>query len=241
MNIDNNAQDTAVTGHALEHVALEMADSAPSGTGLAESNLRELVAARIAAGTGFAAEVNVLTEALRQDPEYAWSWHCNVAVAAQDAGMDYAASQLAAAKFLQLLANVDTTQSPHYPATQAKQGESPHFTHLDESARTPSAVLLEALNYFHTARDRDEFYRAFEKYRGTVWAALGIVVKSTKFPSVDDGTTVFPTRFRFDVHQNDGTALVTFAPAPVVVEEHVHVLAPDYSAVAYIDSEQVPA
>lgn len=39
---------------------------------------------------------------------YAWAWHCNIAVCAQDEGLEWEASQLAAARFMRLLFGVDT-------------------------------------------------------------------------------------------------------------------------------------
>lgn len=41
-----------------------------------------------------------LTKAIKDDPEYAWSWHCNLACAAQDSGMDHAESQIMARRFM---------------------------------------------------------------------------------------------------------------------------------------------
>lgn len=38
--------------------------------------------------------------AVQQDHELAWGWHCNVAVASQDEGMNHEASNKAAARFM---------------------------------------------------------------------------------------------------------------------------------------------
>lgn len=39
---------------------------------------------------------------------WAWSWHCNIAVCAQDEGLEYQASQRAASRFMRLLFGFDT-------------------------------------------------------------------------------------------------------------------------------------
>lgn len=57
----------------------------------------------------------VVCKALQDDPEYAWSWHCNIAMSAFDEGMGHYAANKAAARFLGLLAGVDTTKHPGFP------------------------------------------------------------------------------------------------------------------------------
>ena len=63
--------------------------------------------------------MRVVTDAMRSDPEYAWSWHCNVAMAFVDEGGDRAMANHAAARFMRLLANVDPAHE--LPAMQAQQ------------------------------------------------------------------------------------------------------------------------
>jgi hypothetical protein len=48
-----------------------------------------------------------LTEVIRTDPEYAWSWHCNIAIAFQDEGGEWEASNRAAARFMRSLFGVE--------------------------------------------------------------------------------------------------------------------------------------
>lgn len=59
--------------------------------------------------------VKTLQQALREDLDFAWSYHCNIAVAFQDEGGDYKTSNRAAARFMKLFADVDTTKHPAYP------------------------------------------------------------------------------------------------------------------------------
>ena len=45
--------------------------------------------------------------AMKADPDYAWSWHCNVAMAFFDAGGDVYTANQGAARFMRLLAGVE--------------------------------------------------------------------------------------------------------------------------------------
>lgn len=58
--------------------------------------------------------MNTLREALHNDPEYAWSWHCNLAMASIDEGMDWNSAQFAAARFMRICFGVDTTKNDHF-------------------------------------------------------------------------------------------------------------------------------
>lgn len=62
-----------------------------------------------------------LADAMKADPEYAWGWHCNIAMAAHDSGAGpHSACNKGAALFLSRLTDgaVDTTQHPAYAQTQ---------------------------------------------------------------------------------------------------------------------------
>lgn len=68
-----------------------------------------------------------LIDAMKADPEYAWGWHCNLAMAMHDSGAGpHQACNQGAALFLSLLSDgtVDTTQHPAYENTQATIGTS---------------------------------------------------------------------------------------------------------------------
>jgi hypothetical protein len=58
----------------------------------------------------------IVTKALQEDADYAWAWHCNLAMAAIDEGMEHYAANQAAARFMYSLANVDTTKHPGFPS-----------------------------------------------------------------------------------------------------------------------------
>lgn len=53
-----------------------------------------------------------LRAAMQADPGYAWSWHCNIAVASQDEGMEHGAANRAAARFMHTCFGVDTSNPP---------------------------------------------------------------------------------------------------------------------------------
>lgn len=42
-------------------------------------------------------------EAVRKDPDYAWSWHCNLSMSCQDGGASRAEGEAMARRFMQLL------------------------------------------------------------------------------------------------------------------------------------------
>ena len=53
--------------------------------------------------------------AMQMDPGYAWSWHCNIAMASIDEGAPYDSGNAAAARFMQMCFGVDTTKPPTAP------------------------------------------------------------------------------------------------------------------------------
>ena len=44
--------------------------------------------------------MDVLRKAMSEDEGYAWLWHCNIAMASVDEGMDHKAANKAAARFM---------------------------------------------------------------------------------------------------------------------------------------------
>ena len=62
--------------------------------------------------------VDTLKEVMHQDPNYAWSWQCNLAMCAYDEGVSHAAANRAAARFISLLFDIDMTTSEHFKRTQ---------------------------------------------------------------------------------------------------------------------------
>lgn len=66
------------------------------------------------------AAVKKLCGSLREDLDYAWTWHCNIAMMAFDAGCPHDAANEGAARFMQLLAGVDTRKHPGFAGTQTQ-------------------------------------------------------------------------------------------------------------------------
>ena len=50
-----------------------------------------------------------LTRQMHRDTEYAWTWHCNLAMAAYDEGLEHHAANRAAGRFMNSLFRLDTT------------------------------------------------------------------------------------------------------------------------------------
>jgi len=59
---------------------------------------------------------NELKFSIQQDQSFAWSWHCNVAMASYDEGVDHATANKAAARFMQSCFGVDTSKFKEYLA-----------------------------------------------------------------------------------------------------------------------------
>jgi len=58
--------------------------------------------------------MDILRRAMVNDPDYAWGWHCNIAMAAYDNGLSHSKANKSAAFFMKLAFNVDTTNNKHY-------------------------------------------------------------------------------------------------------------------------------
>jgi hypothetical protein len=89
-------------------------DAVASAERFARGCLVQLEAAqRVPAPTAFRS----LQAALRADPDYAWAWHCNVAMPVMDAtGVSHEMANATAAKLMRHLFDIDTTTHPHYRA-----------------------------------------------------------------------------------------------------------------------------
>ncbi len=57
---------------------------------------------------------DTLRQATQEDPEYAWAWHCNLAVPFMDEGGSHKAANRAAARIMYNLFHVDTSQNQHF-------------------------------------------------------------------------------------------------------------------------------
>ena len=65
--------------------------------------------------------LNRLTEAMKDNPEYAWSWHCNMATAAHNEGLNISSSHKSAARFMWNTFGIDMSTSNKYKITQIKE------------------------------------------------------------------------------------------------------------------------
>lgn len=57
-----------------------------------------------------------LKKAIQEDHSYAWSWHCNVAMPFQDEGGNHEQANRAAARFMQMLFDLDVTTFKEWKA-----------------------------------------------------------------------------------------------------------------------------
>jgi hypothetical protein len=80
------------------------------------SAARQALAALDAEGVGV--HIEAITQAVREDKQYAISWHANIAMAFQDEGGDHATANRAAARFMQQLFGVDTSPLAASPAPE---------------------------------------------------------------------------------------------------------------------------
>lgn len=72
-----------------------------------------------------ASAVAVLTHAIQTDPELAWAWHCNVAMAQVDEGRTHTQANHAAARFMRAAFGIDITQSEQWRALNLPPKEMP--------------------------------------------------------------------------------------------------------------------
>lgn len=56
-----------------------------------------------------AACISVLTAEMLKDEDYAWTWHCNIAVCFMDEGGTHRQANQAAARFMKLAFGIDVT------------------------------------------------------------------------------------------------------------------------------------
>jgi hypothetical protein len=52
----------------------------------------------------------ILRRAMKKDPDYAWSWHCNLAMMAQDAGAPHKEANIRAGDLMHSLFGVKTNR-----------------------------------------------------------------------------------------------------------------------------------
>lgn len=59
-----------------------------------------------------------LKKAIQSDPDYAWGWHCKIAMSAHDEGLPRPEANKAAARFMKDCFDIDMTKHEHFADTQ---------------------------------------------------------------------------------------------------------------------------
>lgn len=154
-----------------------------------EQAIRELLEDRFSKNHGLTPEMQVLIAALRGSVDYAWTWASNVAVSCMDEGVDWATANRAAARFMFTLAGVDLSQAPHYQQTQAL----PDYEYED---------------VVRVARERNEVYKAYLEFYGSVATRDGVAPIPSGFPMIDREQVEWPIAFRFGASKTPGRRIV---------------------------------
>lgn len=99
----------------ITNFGMYMTSKMPSRSEEQRQNLIDQeVKSRIEAGEGIPHEMAVLCSAMKQDPDYLWSWHCNLVMAFVDAGGDRKTAMQGSARFIYNLTQIDVTEHPNY-------------------------------------------------------------------------------------------------------------------------------
>lgn len=67
--------------------------------------------------------LKVLKKKIQEDSEYAWGWHCNIAIVIQDEGLDYKSSNRAAARFMLNAFDVDVNNYSPFLKKETEKSE----------------------------------------------------------------------------------------------------------------------
>lgn len=93
------------------HVCYSLAELEPEVLGhLSETFRRDLFAKAGKVDPREELKFQSFKEQIQQDIGFAWSWHCNIAMAAQDVGVTHEVANRAAARFMSVCFDVDVTQ-----------------------------------------------------------------------------------------------------------------------------------
>ena len=96
------------------------------------------------------AAMKTVIEAMQQDPDYAWGWHCNIAMSFVDAGGDHYTGNQGAARFMRTLANVEPAHElPFSPPQRTWVG----LTNEEVIASSTSSTYMDELDTWVFARD----------------------------------------------------------------------------------------
>jgi hypothetical protein len=104
-----------------------------------------------------------LSFAMQVDPELAWSWHCNTAMVAKDAGAPHEEANKRAADFMHRLFEVDTTKQPIQPEPFATK-ETPC-----EHTRPWPERTVAIMNNSDTVIVVDDHCYAVQNWNGSEW------------------------------------------------------------------------
>lgn len=78
------------------------------------------------AGQAAPSAMQALTAALKADPEYAWAWHCNLAMPIMDgAKVSHRIANLTAARLMRHLFDIDTEKHQHFEIAEDPQPSLP--------------------------------------------------------------------------------------------------------------------
>ncbi len=61
--------------------------------------------------------VKCIRHAIKDDADLAWAWHCNIVMPFIDKGMDPRLANEAAANFMHIIFDIDTSKLPFYKAS----------------------------------------------------------------------------------------------------------------------------
>ena len=109
--------------------------------------------------------LDALKKALTDDPEYAWSWHCNIAMASHDEGLSKPEANRAAARFMKNCFDIDMTKHEHFKDTQMLSKELAPETETQESSEEACKEMVSSLEVAEAclkANGREESPSAFE-------------------------------------------------------------------------------
>lgn len=67
-----------------------------------------------------ASAFDILKQAMHAYHAYAWTWHCNIAMSAYDAGCGHWIANQAAARFMHMAFEIDVTPFPEYQDIKEK-------------------------------------------------------------------------------------------------------------------------
>ncbi len=118
-----------------------------------------------------------LTAALQADPDYAWSWHCNLAMPVMDVtGVTHRVANEAGARLMRHLFDIDITKHPHYQVDTAPPAQPAAQPLTDAWRQLYRRAINEANGLTNYVEDRPELRSAerriskIEDDARTIWS-----------------------------------------------------------------------